>query len=51
MRFKGREVVYRDLGEQTFDHIAELLEDVSKVEDRSPLVNQRMLLTLVPKTA
>ena len=29
MRFRGREVVYRDLGEETFKKVAELLEEVA----------------------
>lgn len=49
MRFRGREVVYRDLGEETFKKIAGMLEDISSVEEFSPLQNNRMLLTLVPK--
>jgi len=49
MRFRGREVVYRDLGEETFKKVAELLSEVSTIEEFSPLQNNRMLLTLVPK--
>lgn len=49
MRFRGREVVYRDLGEQIFDNIAESLEDIAVVDDRSPLMGNRMNMTLAPK--
>ena len=49
MRFRGREVVYRDLGTETFKQVAEMLEDISSVEEITPLLNQRMILTLVPK--
>lgn len=51
MRFRGREAAYRELGERTFNHIAELLSDVASIEEISPLLNQRMILTLVPKAA
>lgn len=49
MRFRGREIVYRDLGEQTFKRIEEMLEDVGVVEEFTPLLNQRMTVTFVPK--
>ena len=49
MRFRGREVVYRELGENTLNQIAEMLEDIASVEEITPLLNQRMILTLVPK--
>lgn len=49
MRFRGREVVYRNLGEETFKQIGEMLEDVGTLEERTPLQNQRMMVTFVPK--
>jgi translation initiation factor IF-3 len=49
MRFRGREVVYRDLGVETFNQVAEELSDIASVEDRSPLLNNRMMITFVPK--
>ena len=49
MRFRGREVVYRDLGLEIFDRIAESLSDVAEVEERTPLVGMRMTVTLVPR--
>lgn len=51
MRFRGREVVYRELGEGTFKQISEMLDDVASVEDFSPLMNQRMHLTLAPRAS
>ncbi len=50
MRFRGREVVYRDLGLESFKKIAEMLEDIALLEERSPLVGNRMTMTLVPKS-
>lgn len=51
MRFRGREVVYRDLGIQSFEQIAEMLEEIAVVEDRTPLMGNRMTMTLAPKAA
>ena len=50
MRFRGREVVYRDLGTETFQKVVEALEDVAQVDEMTPLVGNRMVLTLSPKT-
>ena len=50
MRFRGREVVYRDLGLQSFEQVAEMLEDIASVEERTPLMGNRMTMTLVPKS-
>lgn len=49
MRFRGREIVYRDLGIQTFKRIEEMLEEVGVVEESTPLLNQRMTITFMPK--
>lgn len=50
MRFKGRESVYRDLGEQIFQQIAETLSDIALIEERTPLMGQRMTVTLGPRS-
>ncbi len=49
MRFRGRENVYQDLGVKTFDSVVEQLQDLADVEERTRLLNQRMLLCFVPK--
>lgn len=49
MRFKGREVVYRDLGMEVFNQITQLLSDIAVVEELTPLLGKRMTMTLVPK--
>lgn len=51
MRFRGREAVYKELGEETFKQVAEMLADVGVVEELTPLLNQRMHLTIVPKAS
>ena len=48
MRFRGREVVYRDLGLEKFEEIKTLLEDIATVEDQTPLQGNRMILTFAP---
>lgn len=49
MRFRGREVVYRNLGEEIFKKITALLDDIASVEERTPLMGQRMTITFVPR--
>lgn len=49
MRFRGREVVYKQLAEEIFDKVVGNLEDVAIVEERTPLIGQRMFLTFAPK--
>ena len=51
MRFKGREVVYKDLGRETLNKVIEILDDVALVEDYSPLQGNKIIVTLAPKTA
>ena len=51
MRFRGREVVYKELGDQIFKQIAEMLQDVGAVDESTPLLNQKMTITFVPKAA
>ena len=49
MRFRGREVEYRDLGLEMFKQISTDLEDIAVVEEMTPLMGKRMTMTLVPK--
>ncbi len=48
MRFRGREVQYKDLGEDIFKKIAAQLEDIAGVEEFTPLMGNRMTMILVP---
>ena len=50
MRFKGRESVYKDLGEQVFKQIAEYLQDIALIEESTPLMGQRMTMTIGPRS-
>ncbi len=49
MRFKGREVVYQELGRATLKQIIQMLEDVSVVEEITPLLGSKIILNLAPK--
>ena len=49
MQFRGREVVYRDLGVDIFRKVAELLDEEAVVEERTPLMGKRMTITFAPK--
>jgi translation initiation factor IF-3 len=49
MRFRGRESVYKELGEDIFNQIAEKLGEHAILEERAPLNNQKMHVTFAPK--
>jgi translation initiation factor IF-3 len=45
MRFRGREVVYSNLGQEIFKQIEEALAEIAQVEERSSITNQKMHIT------
>ncbi|MDR2337102.1 MAG: translation initiation factor IF-3 [Deltaproteobacteria bacterium] len=49
MRFKGREAMYANLGNELFDQIITRLEEFAQVDERTKLIGQKMLLTFAPK--
>ncbi|HMO17097.1 MAG TPA: translation initiation factor IF-3 [Oligoflexia bacterium] len=49
MRFRGREVVYKELGDEIFNQLALALADYAVMEERAPLANQKMHVTFGPK--
>ncbi len=49
MRFRGREVMYQDLGLAKFNNIIEKLSDVASVFERSPLGGRQIYIILEPK--
>lgn len=51
MRFRGREVVYREIGEEIFSKIVEALEDAALVEEKTPLLGNRMIMTVAPRSS
>lgn len=48
MRFRGREIVYLDLGVAKFEEIIEALADVSTVDERSPRQGRQIYIVLAP---
>lgn len=49
MRFKGREVVYQELGKAIFQQIVEQLSDVAVVDEAPPMQGPKMILVFAPK--
>jgi len=49
MRFRGREVVYQEIGREIFKSVIEQLSDVAVLEESTPLLGQKMILIFVPK--
>jgi translation initiation factor IF-3 len=51
MRFRGREAAYKELGVEIFKQIEEMLKEVGVVDESTPLMGQKMMVTFVPKGA
>jgi len=49
MRFRGREVVYQEIGKEIFKSVIEQLSEVAVLEESTPLLGQKMILIFVPK--
>ena len=49
MLFRGRQMLHQDHGYKMLTQIAQLLEDLAKVERPSKITGRRMTLLLVPK--
>ncbi len=49
MRFKGREMMYRDLGELVFNKIALQLDEVAIIEEKPHMLGTKMGMTFAPK--
>lgn len=49
VRFKGREIVFKDQGEALLLRLVTDLEDIAKIESMPKLEGKRMYLTLMPK--
>lgn len=48
MRFRGREIMYLELGIVKFEEIIEALKDVSTVDERSPARGRQIYIVLAP---
>ncbi|MEZ4753690.1 MAG: translation initiation factor IF-3 [Bdellovibrionota bacterium] len=49
MRFKGREIMYVDLGQAKLKEIIDALADVSEIDDKSPPRGRQIFIVLAPK--
>ena len=49
MRFRGREVVYQEIGREIFKKVVEQLTDIAVLEESTPLLGQKMIMIFVPK--
>jgi len=49
MFLRGRQMLHKDRGYQTFDHIVQTLEDLAKIERPSKMVGKRITLLLIPR--
>lgn len=49
MRFKGREIMYIDLGAKKFDELIERLQDVAIVDERSGRMGSQIYIVFAPK--
>jgi len=49
MRFKGREAMYENLGNDIFEMIIVRLQDLAQVDERTKLIGQKMMLVFAPK--
>ena len=48
MRFRGREIMYLDLGLEKFQEIIDELKDISDVDERSPARGRQIYIVLAP---
>ena len=49
MRFRGREIVYMDLGLERFKELATELEDIADIDERSPRSGRQIYIIFAPK--
>lgn len=48
MRFRGREIMYQNLGVEKFNSIVEELADIAAVDERSPVAGRQIYIVLAP---
>ncbi len=50
LRFRGREVTHRELGDEKLQRVVEELSDLSKVESPPEIEGRQLIMVLTPKT-
>lgn len=48
MRFRGREIMYQNLGVEKFQEIIEALSDIADIDERSPVSGRQIYIVLAP---
>jgi translation initiation factor IF-3 len=47
--FRGREMAYKEFGEELLDRVVENLEDIAKIESEKKLEGRRLTMTMILK--
>ncbi|GAB6099173.1 translation initiation factor IF-3 [Halanaerocella petrolearia] len=50
LRFRGREIVHKDLGYELMDRLAEKVSDIGKVSKKPTMEGRNMLMFITPKS-
>ena len=50
LRFKGREVVHKELGEQLLGQVIERLSEIAEVEQPPQFTGRDMIMVMIPKS-
>ena len=50
IRFKGRAITHKDIGQRVLDRFAEACADIATVEQKPKMDGRSMFLVLAPKT-
>ncbi len=49
VQFRGRELAYKEFGEQLLDRVSEMLEDIAKIEGYRKFEGRNMTMVMVQK--
>nr|WP_041607806.1 translation initiation factor IF-3 [Halobacteroides halobius] len=50
LRFRGREIVHKDLGYELMDRLAEQVSDIGKISKKPTMEGRNMLMFITPKS-
>lgn len=51
VRFRGREIAHREIGEERCQEVAEMLQDIALIEQRPSMEGKQMFMIMAPKKA
>ena len=49
VQFRGRELAYKEFGEQLLDRVVEILDDIAKVESEKKFEGRSLTMTMIAK--